>query len=86
MTRLNRIVSDQDVGYGFDMHNQPVCVVNYHDMGVWTSLVVLYSLVGGELARGPPAPHPVAGLLWSSCLHPIPMRVWCLYPTSWQVW
>ena len=25
--------------------------------------------------RGPPSDFPVAGLLWGSCLHPIPMRV-----------
>ena len=28
----------------------------------------------------------IAGLLWGSCLHPIPMRVWCLLPTSWEVY
>ena len=44
------------------------------------------SLVGGALQRGPPSDFPVAGLLWSSCLHPIPMRVWCLWPTSWEIY
>jgi len=45
------------------------------------------SLVGGELIRGVEEfRHPVAGLLWGSCLHPIPMRVWCLYPTSWEIY
>ena len=29
---------------------------------------------------------PVAGLLWGSCLHPIPMRVWCFWPTSWEIY
>ena len=34
------------------------------------------SLVGGKLMMGVEEfSHPVAGLLWGSCLHPIPMRV-----------
>ena len=44
------------------------------------------SLVMGQLIRGPLAYNPVAGLLWGSCLHPIPLRVWCLWPTSWEVY
>ena len=45
------------------------------------------SLVNGELlVRDPGAQWPVAGLLWGSCLHPIPMRVWCLWPTSWNIY
>merc|ERR1711936_83789 len=45
------------------------------------------SLVGGQLLREVEEfEHPVAGLLWGSCEHPIPMRVWCLYPTSWNIY
>jgi len=44
------------------------------------------SLVAGPLIRGPPSDFPVAGLLWGSCLHPIPMRVWCLWMTSWEIY
>ena len=45
------------------------------------------SLVPGELLVSPPGSQwPVAGLLWSSCQHPIPMRVWCLWPTSWTIY
>ena len=44
------------------------------------------SLVNGQLIKSEPGSEfPVAGLLWGSCQHPIPMRVWCLYPTPWQV-
>jgi len=45
------------------------------------------SLVGGKLLREVEEfDHPVAGLLWGSCMHPVPMRVWCLYPTSWNIY
>lgn len=44
------------------------------------------SLVNGELIRGEASTNPMAGLLWGSCLHPIPMRVWCLWPTSWEIY
>ena len=44
------------------------------------------SLVNGELIRGEASTNPVAGLLWGSCRHPIPMRVWCLWPTSWEIY
>lgn len=44
------------------------------------------SLVAGPLIRGPSSEFPVAGLLWGSCLHPIPMRVWCLWMTSWEIY
>ena len=46
------------------------------------------SLVNGDLIRGRKASeaYPTAGLLWGSCLHPIPMRVWCLWPTSWEIY
>ena len=44
------------------------------------------SLVDGELIVNDDSNYPVAGLLWGSCLHPIPMRVWCLFPTSWEIY
>ena len=44
------------------------------------------SLVNGPLITPGDDQFPVAGLLWGSCLHPIPMRVWCLFPTSWEIY
>ena len=43
------------------------------------------SLLNGPVIRNVSSQWPVAGLLWGSCLHPIPMRVWCLWPTSWNI-
>jgi len=44
------------------------------------------SLANGALKLPGDSQFPVAGLLWGSCQHPIPMRVWCLWPVSWNIY
>ena len=68
-------------GYDWDYRVQITDEYEYTDYS---------SLVTGSLIRAPPSNQtenvPTAGLLWSSCMHPIPMRPWCLWPTSWKVY